>query len=55
MLDAALPDGSADEERAHPLHIGRGLHGASHGLDEYGERREFLSDERDHEVVVRFI
>src|SRR5262249_9817478 len=48
----ALPEGAADEERAHLLHVLRGLAGAAHGLDAGGQRMELAAEQADHEVVV---
>src|SRR5262245_28716099 len=46
------PDSVADEERAEPLYVLRGLHRLSHGLDEMRQRMELAADEADHKIVV---
>ena len=47
-----LPDRLADEERPHLLHVMRGLLRLAHGLHAGRERKQFLADQPDHEVVV---
>src|SRR5207247_8148916 len=47
----ALPDGTADEERAEALEVQRRLLRLPHRLDDRRERIEILPDQSDDEVV----
>ena len=47
-----MPDDAADEERAEPVEVERGLLRLAHRLDDGGEREQLLADQPDDEVVV---